>query len=440
MHLRIWPQAFIGRVILVLMCAVVLEFIGSSAVYEYVEVKTTRLSQAQRVAEQLVVAAGVMNDTPPEGRAEASHELSTEGVRVTWQSISPLPKAHKNSELAKLAADMRRWEPTLDEHLRVDFYGGSPWAESMRLMGSVKLKDGTSVLVISRSEATPWATVLAALGSAAVMSIGLVVASTLLLRSLGLPLRALAQAAESVGKGDPIYVREEGAGDLRRVAHAFNAMQTRITELLAARTHALAAVSHDLRTPLSRLRLRAGLVKDRETRAALEQDVEEMADMLNSLLAYLGGAEDGEAQRLVDLAALCMTIVDNATDAGGRASYEGPDHLSTRLRPSAVKRAIDNLVQNALIYGGGADVSLSIVGDRVVVRVCDDGPGIPESQMARVKEAFTRLDDARSRNTAGLGLGLSTVEKMTVTEGGEFVLANRPEGGLCAEIRLPYRA
>jgi signal transduction histidine kinase len=441
MHLRIWPQAFIGRVILVLMCTVILEFLGSSIVYEYVELKSTRLAQAQRVAEQLVVAERVMNETPPERRGAASSELSTEGVRITWQAISPLPARTEGADLRTLQADMLRWEPSLvGDDLRLDFYGGSPLADAMRLMGSVRLADGSSVLVVSRAKGTAWAVLLAALGSAALMSFGLLIASVLLLRSLGLPLRSLARAAESVGKGDPIYVREEGAGDLRRVAHAFNAMQNRITELLTTRTQALAAVSHDLRTPLSRLRLRAGFVKDDETRAALEQDVEEMSDMLNSLLAYLGGAHESEPKRLVDLAALCMTVVNAATDAGGRATYEGPDHLAAQLRPGAVKRAIDNLVQNALIYGGGADVTLLAQGDRVIVRVCDDGPGIPEAQMARVKEAFARLDDARARNTSGLGLGLSTVEQMTVQEGGEFVLANRPEGGLRAELRLPRNA
>jgi signal transduction histidine kinase len=387
------------------------------------------------------VAERVMNETPPERRGAVSRELSTEGVRVTWQAISPLPVRAEDPALQALQADMQRWEPSLvGDDLRLDFYGGSPLHDAMRLMGSVRLADGSSLLVVSRAKGTAWAVLLAALGSAALMSLGLLIASVLLLRSLGLPLRSLARAAESVGKGDPIYVREEGAGDLRRVAHAFNAMQNRITELLTTRTQALAAVSHDLRTPLSRLRLRAGFVKDDETRAALEQDVEEMSDMLNSLLAYLGGAHESEPRRLVDLAALCMTVVNAATDAGGRATYEGPDHLAVQLRPGAVKRAIDNLVQNALIYGGGADVTLLTQGDRVIVRVCDDGPGIPEAQMARVKEAFARLDDARARNTAGLGLGLSTVEQMTVQEGGEFVLANRPEGGLRAELRLPRTA
>jgi len=441
MHLRIWPQGLIGQVILVLMCAVLAEFVGSSVVYRYVEADATRAEQARRVAEGLVVAERLFNETPRAKRAAAAKGLSTEGLTVAWQALPTLPRETSTPALQTLHSDIQRWEPSLaGRDLRLHFVGAVHPADPAYLKGSVRLDDGSTALVSARVQTGPWAILLAVLGSAAVLAIGVSIAGVMLLRSLGLPLRSLAQAADSVGKGNPIYVREEGAGDLRRVAHAFNAMQNRITELLTTRTQALAAVSHDLRTPLSRLRLRAGFVKDDETRAALEQDVEEMSDMLNSLLAYLGGAHESEPKRLVDLAALCMTIVNAATDAGGRATYEGPDHLAAQLRPGAVKRAIDNLVQNALIYGGGADVTLLADGDRVIVRVCDDGPGIPEAQMARVKEAFARLDDARARNTAGLGLGLSTVEQMTVQEGGEFILANRPEGGLRAELRLPRNA
>lgn len=179
---------------------------------------------------------------------------------------------------------------------------------------------------------------------------------------------------------------------------------------------------------------------DAGAREALERDVDEMSGMLDSLLAYLGGRQEAETPRRVDLAAMCMTVVDAAVDAGASATYRGPERLAAEIRASAVKRAFENLVQNALIYGERADVSLLQAKDHFVLRVDDAGPGIPEAEHERVREAFERLDDARARNTGGLGLGLSIVDRVAQQEGGEFRLSNRPDGGLRAELRLPLRA
>ncbi len=337
---RLLPQGLIGRVILVVMCAVLVEFVGSFILYEHEEISALRDGSA----------------------AEAQTALGT--------------------------------------HL--------------------------------------WSLVLQQAISAAILCAGVIGVTVLLLRSLGGPLRNLTHAADSLGQGRAVHVPEEGAGDLRHLARAFNAMQTRISDLLAARTQALAAVGHDLRTPLARLRLRAGMVADAETREALERDVEEMTAMLNSLLDYLGGRHESEPARLADLAAICMTLVDEASDAGGAVRYRGPEHLAVKVRPLAVKRAVNNLIENAISYAGGAELTLTAEPDAAVLAVEDRGPGIPEEELGRVTEAFHRLDHARTRNTAGLGLGLSIVQRVAISEGGELRLSNRSGGGLRAELRLPY--
>ncbi|HWU78906.1 MAG TPA: ATP-binding protein, partial [Caulobacter sp.] len=186
-----------------------------------------------------------------------------------------------------------------------------------------------------------------------------------------------------------------------------------------------------------RLRLRAGFVKDADAREALEADVDEMTAMLDSLLAYLGGQEDPEPRRRTDLAAIAMTVVDNAADAERSATYAGLDHLPVQARPTSLKRAISNIIENALHYGGAAAVSLTREGDDAVLAVEDDGPGIAEAELADVLLPFHRLDSARARNTAGLGLGLTIVQQILRREGGALVLKNRPEGGLRVELRLP---
>jgi len=434
---RPWPQGLIGRVILVMMSAVLIEFTASSLVFERIDLNTTRSEQAHHLAEQLAVAARILGETPEARRPNVANELSSRTATVQWGEGSFRPPEEQDGWLSGLQSDMQRWEPSLaSRDLRLDLLGGEEGPRG-RLMASIQMTDGSRVQISTRITTDPWDAFWAGLGSVAVLSAGVLLAAVLLVRSFGSPLRGLAAAAESVGKGAPVHVREEGAGDLRHVARAFNAMQTRITDLITARTHALAAVSHDLRTPLARLRLRAGLVSDDATREALERDVDEMSGMLDSLLAYLGGRRDSETPRLTDLAAMCMTIVDASVDAGAKATYQGPERLAAEVRVSSVKRALENLVQNALIYGQRADVTLLQTDKHIVLRVEDTGPGIPEEDHARVREAFERLDDARARNTGGLGLGLSIVDRVAEQEGGEFVLANRPTGGLRAELRLP---
>lgn len=438
MPARLWPTGLTGRVILVLMCALLVELFASSIIFERAESLTTRADQGRRLAEQLTGSAGVLEATPASNRPAVARALSRGQVRVIWDRAPVQAAPPASPTELRLKHDMQRWEPALaspDLDVRLEREATAP--SKVRAHASIALADGSRVAISSAVWANPWGLIWAGVGAAAVISGCVLITAVLLVRSLGSPLRALRQAAESVGKGAPVHVREEGAGDLRDLARAFNAMQMRIGELLAARTEALAAVSHDLRTPLARLRLRASLVKDRPARAALERDIDEMSAMLDSLLAYLSGRAEAETPRLTDLSAMCMTIVDAAADAGRRASFRGPERLTAPVRATAVRRAVDNLVQNALIYGDRAEVSLAREGRFVVVRIEDCGPGIPEADLPRVREAFVRLDSARRRNTSGLGLGLSVAHSVAEEEGGELVFSNRPSGGLRVDLRLP---
>lgn len=440
MRWRPWPQGLIGRVTLVMMCAVLVEFVASSIVFERIDVSAMRADQAHHLADQLVVATRVLSQTPEKARPAVAGELTSQTLTVQWGEGSFRPAETQSAWLRGLQADIERWEPSLADHdLRLDLLGGED-SPVGRLIMSTRLEDGSRAQISTRVTANPWKVILTGLGSVAVLSAGVLLAAAMIVRGFGGPLRGLATAADSVGEGAPVHVREEGARDLRRVARAFNAMQTRISDLITARTHALAAVSHDLRTPLSRLRLRASLIPDSGARVALERDLDEMSAMLDSLLSYLGGRDESEARRSTDLAAMCMTIVDAASDAGQDATYGGPERLAANVRAGAVKRALENLVQNALIYGSRADLTLLRMDDLIVLRVEDAGPGIPVEHQARVREAFERLDEARARNTAGLGLGLCIVSRLAEQEGGELVLANLPDRGLRAELRLPASA
>lgn len=437
--LRLWPQRLVGQVTLVLMLAVALEFIGSSILFENSRIYPNRDNQIRRAAEQLVTAEALLDVSPTEIRASHAAELSSHGVTLQWSPLPPLINHDRGAE-QQMRQRFQDAEPTLrgrDLRINADLDRSLP--RDTHLKVALKLADGSWVTLKTKIRAASWAVLLSSAGSAFILGLGVVAASTLVLRNLSRPLRALAEAADKIGQGQGAQVRiaESGAGDLKLVAKAFNAMQDRIAGLLKTRTEALAAVSHDLRTPLSRLRLRAGFVQDAAAREALENDVDEMAAMLNSLLAYLGGQEDPEPPRRTDLAAIAMTIVDDAADAERPATFAGLEHVPVMARPLSLKRAITNVVENALHYGGNAALTLTREERTIVLAVEDDGPGIPEDQLAEVMQPFHRLDGARARNTAGLGLGLTIVQQILQREGGSLVLKNRAQGGLRVELRLP---
>jgi signal transduction histidine kinase len=190
--------------------------------------------------------------------------------------------------------------------------------------------------------------------STTVMAIGIVAASVLLVRWLTGPLRRLAQAADRIGRGSIIAVPQDGPEEVQRVARALDAIQARMTRLVNDRTRALAAVSHDLRTPITRMRLRAGFLEDPETQLRMEADLDEMEGMIAATLAYLKGEAESEPPQMADVGALLATLCNAAADAGAQVSFEGPAHLNLRCRPVVLRRAVSNLIGNAVGYGGGA--------------------------------------------------------------------------------------
>jgi signal transduction histidine kinase len=436
-QLRLWPQRLVGQVTLILMLAVLLEFVGSSILFERSDLYTSRSHQARHLAEQLVVTDGLLDELPPATRRARVVELSTQRIGLSWSQIPIAPAGPERPADQRLREQLQVWEPSLrGRELRIIRQPERSLLGGAKLKVALRMQDHSWLMLRTQVRAAPWAMVLGGVGSAFILALGVLLAAVLVLRNIGAPLRALASAANTVGQGNPVRIAEEGAGDLKLVAKAFNAMQARITDLISARTQALAAVSHDLRTPLSRLRLRAGFVEDETAREAMEADVDEMTAMLDSLLAYLGGDEDPEPRRLVDLAAMVMTLVDAATDAGHAASYAGPERLLVEVRPLSMKRAISNVLQNAILYGGRGGVTLREDGARIVLAIEDDGPGIAEADRAGVLEPFHRLDSARARNSAGLGLGLTIVDKILRREGGTLTFHDRPQGGLRVEIGL----
>jgi signal transduction histidine kinase len=258
--------------------------------------------------------------------------------------------------------------------------------------------------------------------------------------------RELAEAADRLGRDvNSPPLPEAGPREVATAAHAFNTMAERIRRFVSDRTLMLAAISHDLRTPITRMRLRAEFVEDEEIRARMLADLAEMEAMVNASLAFARDDQAAEASVPLDLVALLRTVLDEATDAAaarGEApppvDYAGPERLTLRARPLALKRAIGNLVQNALLHGGSARVRIEPPsGGTLRLVISDDGPGIPEESLEAVFQPFRRLEGSRNRETGGTGLGLPIARNILRGHGGDVVLANRPGGGLDAIVTLP---
>ena len=270
-----------------------------------------------------------------------------------------------------------------------------------------------------------------------------IVVSLVAVRWATKPLQQMASAATAFAHDlDAAPLEVSGPTEVRRAAEAFNFMQHRLRQLVVERGRALAAVSHDLRTPLTRMRLRAELIDDPVLQNKLNADIDAMQGMVNSVLAYLRGLEDAEPIQPINMEALLSSIVEDEQALGRQVTME--DHAPGCASPapysgklSVLKRAVTNLIDNAVVHGKNVAVRIedSVALLRVVIE--DDGPGIPESDLARVTEPFVRLDASRSLDTGGVGLGLAIVRDSAAYHGGTVVLENRKGGGLRAILQLP---
>jgi signal transduction histidine kinase len=257
-------------------------------------------------------------------------------------------------------------------------------------------------------------------------------------RRLATPISAFAAAAERLGvDAEAPPLAERGPHELRTAIRAFNRMQDRLRRFVNDRTQMVAAMSHDLKTPLTRLRLRAELVGDQEQQRKMLADLDEMTAMIASTLAFARDDAQREPRMLVDLGALVESVCENAIDAGGAVSVSAPRGVDVTCRPNAISRAVANLVDNAIKYGGNARATLDRAPDRAIITIDDDGPGIPPSEHERVFAPFYRLEGSRNRDTGGVGLGLAVARTIAREHGGDITVAAAEGGGLRIRLELP---
>lgn len=302
----------------------------------------------------------------------------------------------------------------------------------------VRLRDGAAVTFqqILPEEVIAWPARLLLI--LLVLLVSVAVLAALAVRALTRPLAVLADAAGELGRDirrPPLD--EAGPLEVQRAARAFNTMQERLIRYIEDRDRILAAVSHDLKTPITRLRLRTELLDDAPLRDKFLADLDDMQRMAQASLDFLRGGEDSEPIAPVDINALLESLQEDAEDVGHAVSISGAASQPLRCRPLALKRCLTNLVDNALKYGQSAEIGITDTPTRLTLSVRDRGPGIPAAELERVFEPFYRLESSRSRDTGGTGLGLSIARNIARAHGGELSLRNHPQGGLEAVLELP---
>jgi signal transduction histidine kinase len=251
------------------------------------------------------------------------------------------------------------------------------------------------------------------------------------------PLTALAEAADRAGRGEAVeQLLVTGPYEIARTVNAFNVMQHRLSRFVSDRMAMLAAISHDLRTPMTAARLRAEMIDDAEVKDAIVRSLTEMQYITETTLSFARDETVAEEPRTIDLASLVDAVADDLTAAGQNVAVTRHERLHYRCRPALLRRALANLMSNGSKYGQRAQVALHLTKEHARIMIDDEGPGLPPDQLEKVFEPFVRIDQSRSTETGGIGLGLSIARTIIRAHGGEVTLSNLA-GGLRAEVVLP---
>ncbi len=465
---RFLPKSFFGQTVLVLLVGLSVSHLVSMAIYSSDRVDVLTLSGGEETARRIASIARLVDQVPPEWRDRILETVQSPTLRVTLTGGSGLvPDASEDwrGGLIRrfLAREIQAAEDNvvvrlegppepprgqsgmmrgpLQRHMHMGWFSTGmveDWPVGASLRASVRLGDGQWLNFGAAIPDPPHLWSAPAVLSLGLMVVTVVVFSLWAVRRLTGPIRTFAEAADRLGrdvKAPPLP--ETGPLEIRRATRAFNGMQERLRRLVENRTRMLAAISHDLRTPITQLRLRAEFIEDAEEQAKTLATLEEMEGMIASTLTFARDESLTEAPRKVELAALVESLCDDLADAGKPVFYEVSDKITVTCRPAGLKRAVANLIENAVKYGGAARVSADADAGEARIVVEDDGPGIPADELENVFAPFYRVEKSRGSGPGGVGLGLSIVRAVADAHGGHVRLENREGGGLRATLELP---
>jgi signal transduction histidine kinase len=440
--MRLLPSTIAGRFLTLLFASIFVLHLGSIGLYHLALKEELDVTNDQRLAERLASVKRAIGREIPTRREELAHALSGGPLEIHWsEGESPPARTGMPAGLSPLKEKLIAAAAELAENdLAIAVAAPLPEHVSATrfLLVSMRLDDGSWVEVTATRNIEPRTGFMQIALSTTVMVLGVVAVAAFFIRQLTRSLRSLADAANRLDlNGGASPVEEAGPSEVKALSIAFNDMQLRVKRLVDDRTQTLAAISHDLKTPITRMRLRSEEISDHELVRAIAADLTDMEAMLDSTLAFLRGDRLSEEKKPIDLGSLLETITTDLTDLGHDVTLVETVPVVVRGRHLALKRAFWNLTENAVKYGGCARVTLRSKPGGAVVLIDDDGPGIPEAENEAVLRPFYRIDDSRNRETGGVGLGLTVAHSIIKSHGGELVLSNRKDGGLSVTVTLP---
>ncbi|MHB8426081.1 MAG: ATP-binding protein [Gammaproteobacteria bacterium] len=448
---HLWPRSLFGRLVLVLIAGLIVAQITATLLSLHERDQALVHFSDQQWVQRDADAVRLMDTLPAAERARVAEILTSPRLAVALTAKPGEAKMAGNlvpdADAAEFQAQLRALLPghaVRGYMLHVPVPRAQQSAPfdlgyRTRSVTEVQLEDGMWVRLdyLRPLQLAGWPYPL--LVDIAVLLIAVIVLSLIAVRWVTRPLSQLATAAGELGRDlhrQPIP--EDGPMEVRRAARAFNEMQTRLVRYVEDRTRLLTAISHDLKTPITRLRLRAELLDDEILKSKLIRDLQDMENMTNATLGFLRGLETNEAPQPMDLMALLESVQADAVEMGQDVSLQGHTAGAFVGRPQALRRCLENLVGNAVRYGKRAILMVEDSTAAVTIRVRDAGPGIPENQLEKVFEAYYRLETARSQAGGGTGLGLGIARNIAILHGGSLTLRNHPQGGLEARLELPH--
>jgi signal transduction histidine kinase len=464
---RFLPKGLFGQTLLILLAGLIISHVVGSWIYTADREQAVRAVGGFAAAQRIANLTRLVQDAPQEWRGRIVAALSDQTFRVLLSSEPPaigptnddppVAQAIREFLIDQLSLGSARqprvsaslpdgpgfggWHPMMGRGPMMHGFGAFGMFGGFRnLQVAVPLSDGQWLSFMTALPESGPSFSRQFLLSMGIMAIIILAVSVWVVRRVTAPLASLSAAAERLGSDlNARPMPESGSIETRQASRAFNAMQASLRTLIENRTRMLAAISHDLRTPLTLLRLRAENIENAPEREKMLATIVEMDSMIAATLQFARDESAIEAQRPTDIAALLQSIVDDMADAGLPVKMKPVESVVANCRPDALKRAIRNLLNNAVKYGKAGCASIISTPSVIEIIIDDEGPGIPEQELTRVLQPFYRVEGSRSRETGGIGLGLAITQSIVQTDGGELTLTNRPEGGLRAKVKLPRR-
>ena len=430
---RLLPRSLLGRSVMIIVTPLILVQVVSTWVFydRHWDTVTKRLANAV-AGEISMVMVGMSKFPGPKNRDRILEAASYAGLRIQYSKGAILPNIAP--EIGTGILD-RRLSKALEERVARPFHMDT-WSDEENVKIRVQLRDGILDVAVSSERlfsSTTYIFVMWMVGTSMVMF----AIASVFMRNQVRPISRLATAAENLGKGrDSPDIKPEGAAEIRIAAAAFNLMRERIQRSLAQRTEMLAGVSHDLRTPLTRMKLALTMLGGDKDVEDLKSDVDQMETMVEEYLAFARG-ESTEAVVTRNIGTILAEVAAGARREGANISVSQDGDLSMPVRPDAFRRGVTNLVGNAIRYADHVNIQSRRDHDVVEILIDDDGPGIPPEEREEVFKPFYRLDGSRNPETGGTGLGLTIAKDVIRSHGGELRLEESPEGGVRARLRLP---